>query len=572
MVDKTLDPVETDELGVGTPQKGSPPATRILVSAGASVQERYRHGVSRRLTAFKLASVLAENDQGLPGRMVELQEEMLEKDTRMRSALAVRMAAVLSTKWEILPSDEDDEEAVDVAKQFEADFRQANHRQLMMWQLEAVAKPFAVTWQVWGYREGRVAPIKWKRVSQKRFRWDFEEDQLLIMPKADMSTAEPLPPYETVRTVYQDVPDHIMRSGLLRCLMWTFLFKSDTLKDWLALTEKWGIPGRVAKIPRGDYLDRDILRKVRADVRSIGADLSAVLPNDATLETFAGPGGQVMQKELVEYLDRAIVQVILGHELSAQAANGGGPYGVSAAKEVRQDIRQSDCISLDETLERDVALPYVGFNLGWNKLHLTPKFKHAYEEEIDQKALSEVWTKIAERFPGLPFSKTQIRSTMNIAVPKGVDMSKESDAVFGVAQTAVAVAQGLTQPQLPLSVGQEEGGSGSPDQAVVPIGTENAADGTETLDASPSRRPAPSHDTIAQLVSHAVAQTEAEMVKLGAPLRKLVEQAAAESWTVDYLASQITQLYRRLSLSRTTKVLGDKLIVARLYGRVSRKA
>ena len=544
------------------------PETRPAISSG--VPDRYRDLFTRNITAGTIATAMDEADAGYPDMIAQLIEEVLEKDIRMRSAFQLRMLAVTCTNWTILPAREDDLEAQEYADFVSEQIDESQFRQLCLLQHSAVAMPFAVTWQSWGLRDGYAVPVKYQRQSPRCFAWDIETDELQMLVGKYGTERAPIPPFETVRSVYTDLGGSPVRAGLGRHLLWFALFKHSNLRHWIHYIEKYGMPMRVATLPSEDFLDPEMVEGVMSRLKAVGADLSAVMPEGSTLDVKALSVGDPIHRVLCDYIDVAEARLILGHELSSGSSPGSGQLGVSAAKDVRQEIRESDCMMLQEDIRRDVFRPMIIFNFGEDKAVLTPRLKFFYEEPVDQQQVANTYATMARYFPDLAQSRTQIRSTFGWDPPADADFEEESDAIFAHIPAAPGFGGGEKGvPDPDNAPGDVDKPGGAPD-----AGDEDDEDEEQRVDLRPvnseqSRRRAlpPSERNVQRLIADGEARSKAELLALRKPIRDVLKRAGAERWNEAMTVRALTQLYRRLNLSKTARVHAEKSVTARLFGR-----
>lgn len=567
-------PVLYDATGTEIPLSGTPPTGDYVVTEG--YWNRYRDYPSKDLTPMKLASILDAADAGDPRQLIQLEEEILEKDSKTGSVFQLRSAAVLSTPREYVAAD-DSPEAAAIADWMQHMLDGINFEEMLANQLDAIPKPFAVTWIEWGVTpDGFNYPCKFTGLNQRFFRWAPNEDVLLFQPDPmDANYGTPLAPYTTVRSMYRARRDHPTRAGLLRPIVWLYLFKMFAMKDWASWTDRYGMPIRTLKIAREDFLNPRLFTEVRASLRRLGSDASGIFPNDSTLEVMSPITGEPVFKAWIEYIDTAVAQAVLGHELSSQGGRGqGGTYGVSAAKEVRHDILSADCEMLSADVYRDILVPMVGFNFGWDKIHLTPQLYFEYELPVDQQQTANVYATIAKSFPDLPWSRQQLRETFNIDTPTDI-VEDETDSILP-AKTA-APGFGIGDPNAP---------GADPSGTPVPGGTPPAAEWRRIASTAGSpmtrqhqilrnrsqrtrRRLSLGQGVLNKLGDKAVDASRAEIVAFRKPIETLVARAVDEDWAPGKLVVELARLYPKLGIAKTRQKALETFALSRLYGHVN---
>lgn len=84
-----------------------------------------------------------------------------------------------------------------------------------------------------------------------------------------------------------------IRSGLARLAAWAFLFKSYTLKDWMAFLEVYGMPLRVGKYgASSSQAERRVLIQA---VRDLSSDAAAIIPKEMEIEFIEAAGAVAMR-------------------------------------------------------------------------------------------------------------------------------------------------------------------------------------------------------------------------------------------------------------------------------------
>ena len=145
--------------------------------------------------------------------------------------------------------------------------------------------------------------------------------------------AEDIPFDKAIAATYKAKPNKPYGQPLIQTLFWLVEFKNASLQFWVELLERFGTPWVIGKT-EGD-------KNALADeiYNMLGGD-GAVLDteDDIKIETVKDGGNF---KELVEYIDNQIREVILGGNLTANV-KGGSLAAANVHNEVREDLAQAD--------------------------------------------------------------------------------------------------------------------------------------------------------------------------------------------------------------------------------------
>jgi phage gp29-like protein len=145
--------------------------------------------------------------------------------------------------------------------------------------------------------------------------------------------SEDIPFHKVIAATYKAKPNKPYGQPLIQTLFWLVEFKNASLQFWVELLERFGTPWVIGKT-EGDKnaLAEEIYNMLGGDGAVIDAD------DDIKIET-AKNGGNF--KELVEYIDNQIREVILGGNLTANV-QGGSLAAANVHNEVREDLAQAD--------------------------------------------------------------------------------------------------------------------------------------------------------------------------------------------------------------------------------------
>ncbi len=568
-----------DSTGTLVPLSGDPPPSfsPSLVPPGVEreIHDRYRNYPSRDLSPARIEAILELADIGEPLEWIQLCEEMIEKDPKIGSVLHTRTAAVLGIDHNVQAAELEDENSADqtladdIASFCEDALDRGGVDDLLADLLDSIGKPLAVDWIDWGNdATGRIVPLRFQRIPPTHLRWGYTSDSIrvwsptgFVMTKNDIGT--PLDPYTTVRALNNERRDNPTRAGLCRTLVWYYLFKNTSIKDWVTLADRFGMPTRILSLSPDDFRNSEMYEKARGALKMLGSSASGVISNDWKLDmaSAAAKGGADLFNSIITYIDTAIAQLVLGHELSSQGSKGGGQLGISAANQVRQDILEGDCTFLASVLRRDLLTPMVGWNFGWENTRLTPYFEFDLEPAKDLVADANVISTIARTFPTLTYSKQQLRDRYDFnapLTPDGAELSPD-DADDAISAGAVGQAnQPIKAPAIP----------GEPPDVSVSI--------QSTLASRPGSRVKRSRTAAAgrqrkvdAVVKKSAAAGAVETTKWLGQLRTMIREGVAQGLTIPDMAHRISKSYPDFDVTRLETLLHEQLVLVRLFGRNS---
>lgn len=128
-------------------------------------------------------------------------------------------------------------------------------------------------------------------------------------------------------------------------------FKRMTLIDWLAYSEKFGMPGLLGKT--GAQKDSPGWLAMREAVEKFAQDWGAVCSKDESIDLVEAKGGgsNLPYPPLVDRMDRAIVSICRGGDLSTMSQQGDSS-GSNRQQEETEVLEEDDAAMITETLQK----------------------------------------------------------------------------------------------------------------------------------------------------------------------------------------------------------------------------
>lgn len=391
------------------------------VSAGALQREeatsvltgvqRWGGHPSQGLTPPRLAAILLEAETGDPTRYFELAEEMEEKDLHYLGVLGTRKRAVAQLEMTVAAAS-DSVQDVRMAD----DIRELLRRQVLQGALfdvlDAIGKGFSCSEIIWETTAKQWTPrqIKWR--DPRMFEFDHNDGETVRL--RDGARSAPLSPYKYIVHVAKAKSGLPIRGGLARAVSWIWLFKSFSLKDWIAFSEVYGQPYRVGKYhPSATREDKAALLRA---VASIGSDAAAIIPQSMVIEFVEAAKGSSIDvfESMTRFLDEQTSKGVLGQTTTTEVTRGGGSRSLGEVHaNVKREIRASDAAALAATLNRDLVRPFTELNHGPQQRY--PRLLIGWSDDLTLAQRLDYTARFVEQ--GLQVESSQVRDCLGWTDP-----------------------------------------------------------------------------------------------------------------------------------------------------------
>jgi phage gp29-like protein len=325
--------------------------------------EPYSH--SRAINDWTPASIktaLAGMSGGYYASAAGLADSILGDD-RVQAALGTRIKAFLGLPLTFEPSDEKNARAVKAAQDLDLDFWNIAPEQTLYQMLS------------YGWLLGvALVRFNWKRVNG---RWlpefsvwhpsnvRYETKKRLWLAKVVSETGkEQEIPVENSLEWFLFTPygaDRPWTNALIRPLAIPFLMKVYAVGDWARNSEVHGGAIKAVTVP-GSTSD-EVLKKIVKDAQELGSDGVMGLREGQKLELLE-VSENVWQgfQGLISWADKAIATSILGQNMTTEPQ--ANQNGVTGAREVRQDILESDSETAATAIHHGALVWWSLFNYG----------------------------------------------------------------------------------------------------------------------------------------------------------------------------------------------------------------
>ena len=548
------------------------------------LQREFDEHPARGITPARLASIMAQAEQGDLVAQLELADDMEERDAHLFAELSKRRGAITGIDWSVEAPDNPSAQEKALTDQVRdwCEMLQATANGVtggmsvvLGSMTDAVLKGFSPQEMVWDYvgdGSGRkvlvpkltAQPQRWFTTSADRRRFLLRSQTQMTESTADLPgvMGEELLPLAWLMHVHPARNGYLARMSLARVLFWPYLFKNYAVRDLAEFLEIYGLPLRVGRYPTG--ASEAEKRKLLQAVTAIGHNAAGIIPQGMSLDFEAAAAGtEVPFVAMWDRMDAAESKAILGQTLTASEGQHGTQALGNVHNDVRMDIRQADAQLIADTFTRQLIAPLVALNAPGANPRRLPRLVLDTGEPEDLAAYAEALPKLAAA--GVRIGVKWAAEKLRIPEPaEGEPVLQGAGAPVG----APAAAAGTQPPTgAPQSTPKQPGG---------PAGTKSANDPraplTALLAAALAARvaapaaDAPAPDLIDALVADQAAQWQPMLGPLIEPLLAELERAAAAGESLAAFAARLPALVDRIDAQPLTEHLAQAAFAARLAG------
>lgn len=345
----------------GKPWKKAQLSDEVAVPTISGVRSVWTDTQASGLTPVKLAGMLKNASDGDPRDYLILAEEMEERDAHYASVLGTRKRA-LSGIEPVVHAASDDKQDQMIAEAVRELVAEPEFADLVDDLLDGLGKGYSVVEIIW--KHGALfKPVGYVHRPPQWFTFDRLSGQEIRLINGSHIEGEPLAPFKFIAHRPKLKTGLSMRGGLARLVAWAFLFKSYSLKDWMAFLEVFGMPLRIGTY--GSNASADDIRTLVRAVTNLGSDAGAVIPESMRIElkeAAGSKGGAEGFLAICKYLDEQVSKAVLGQTMTADS--GSSQAQAKVHNEVRHDILRADARQLGSTINRDLVAPFVALNYG----------------------------------------------------------------------------------------------------------------------------------------------------------------------------------------------------------------
>jgi phage gp29-like protein len=399
-----------------------------------SQNEKEQLRVGSALTPQYITTVLRRADAGYMDLISDMLDEVRETDPHLHSVLFKREVQVSGCAWELRPArrvratkkrDKIVDFCTDVLENLPGFSQILAHLQSAVYHGRAAAENI---WRKDGSKWliERIDTIHSRRLAYAATNWklhlwdaaggtefsNFPGKPFDSFPKGKFIVHTP-----RVRGGYPT------REGLGRVLVWYSVFKRWTQRDWMALAEMVGRPGRVGYygtgqvdplkggMPEATPIDQALLEDALINWSSA---VAVKLPDTVKLDFVSATTGHgELHKLLSDHCNSEMSKAALGETLTTEAGNKGARSLGDVHDDVRLMIALWDSRCLAETVRYFILAPLVRLNFGEGAP--VPEIVFTVEPSDSLNAVAERYQKLAAA--GLDIGQEHVRDVFGIPEP-----------------------------------------------------------------------------------------------------------------------------------------------------------
>ena len=311
----------------------------------------------------------------------------------------------------------DDKAALEIADAVNEDIiSHADSMDLIKNALDALGKGFSVNEIIWDTSGSRWKPETFMFRDPRWFAYD-KESGVLSLRDAYGLELHPLEPYKFIVHEPNLLSGKQITSGLSFTALFYWLVKTYDVTSWAAFADRFGYPVRLGKY--GRKATKEDIATLKRAVAAIGSDVGAVIPDAMAIdiiESKTTAGNSEVYEKIAEWADKQLSKLVLGQTASSEGTPG--KLGDSQDQQaVRQDILKADVRQLEQTLNRDLVIPYVDFNFGAQEKY--PKLRIKYVEPKNVQLIVDSVTKLVPL--GFKVKAQEMHALLGLSAPEKDD-------------------------------------------------------------------------------------------------------------------------------------------------------
>ena len=394
------------------------------------------------LTPLKVHALLTQAEAGNMNAMLALFEDMEERDLHLLAEMSKRKRTVAKLDWSIKApknADANEQKYTEVISELMGIIE--NFEDIITDSLDAIGKGFSCHELHW-VREGNVWLIndmQW-HVPQRFIIDPFNQRELLLAGNG-LGDDEPLWENAWLVHTHKAKSGYLVRGGLHRALVWSYVFKNYSVRDLAEFLEIYGLPLRLGTYPAG-ATNGEKLTLLRA-VMEIGHRAAGIIPQGMMIDfKEAAKGSSDPFMDMIKWCEMSQSKAILGGTLTSQADGKSSTNALGKVHdETRLEIRDSDAKQLASSISRDVIGALMRINYPNVSPRRYPKFVFDLAETEDIGVYSEALPKLVGIGMQIPAPWAHKRL--------GIPMVSGDEPVLAVPQTTNPTTQAPLTAQLP---------------------------------------------------------------------------------------------------------------------------
>jgi phage gp29-like protein len=383
-------------------------------------------GVSRVdiITPSAIRHAFASAERGYPGAQVSVIRKLIEGDAKATSLFSKRNAAVASKPTVFQPGIGGGANAERGARVFELAMRKLRLREALGHLLQAVPYGYGAAEIEWGtMRDGGrtwVVPVDLILTPADRFRIGVDGmhdrdgkqvrlDELRIYTDIARPSGDDLEAAKWI--VLRFGTEALARAGQGRTAAPLMMGKRFGFRDWLVLSERFGIPMPIATYAK-DVEDwaKDVARLM---IENLGSDGGAVVPEGITLDVKPGVDvSEALQAALIEFCNREMSTLVNGSTDATDSTEGGSYARANVHGDVRFESVADDASRLHGAIDSMLATPFAHFN----DVYAAPLMRQQIARDFSPTVLVSLAAQMKNEL-GIDVSKSQLYGDTGLRPP-----------------------------------------------------------------------------------------------------------------------------------------------------------
>jgi len=399
------------------------------------------------LTPAKLANLLIDTEAGNLKAQCELADDV-EEDAHVFTGVSKRKQQVAAFNWDVVTTDDATTEEKDAAEKVKTILvGMINLEDLILDMMDALLKGFSCLEIAWEYTGFEWIPKIYHRPASW-FTTRPEDRNKLLLRNAGMG--EELQPLGWITHIHKSKSGYLTRAGLIRVVVWPYLFLNYSVRDLAELLEIYGIPIGLGKYPRNaSDAEKNTLLKA---LINIGHNARGIIPEGMAIDFLdaAKPSSADPFTVMIEWAQNSISKATEGGTLTSNS-NGGTKTNALGNVHERAfwQLGTSDGKQVQSTLTRDLIYPLAMLNsrkpIRMGKI----KFQFDLQDSSDDKSFAETLKTLTESGMGKHIPVSWVREKLRIPAPKDGEATLDSAAPAPTVQAALS-------KQLPAPANNED--------------------------------------------------------------------------------------------------------------------
>lgn len=393
------------------------------------------------LTPLKIHALLTQAEAGSMNAMLALFEDMEERDLHLLAEMSKRKRAVAKLDWTIKApknADSNEQKYTDAISEMLGTIE--NFEDIITDCLDAIGKGYSCHELRW-VREGNVwliEDMQWHLPN--RFIIDPFNQRELLLAGNGLGDDEKLWENAWLVHTHKAKSGYLVRGGLHRALVWSYVFKNYSVRDLAEFLEIYGLPLRLGTYPAG-ATDSEKFTLLKA-VMEIGHRAAGIIPQGMMIDfKEAAKGSSDPFMDMIKWCEMSQSKAILGGTLTSQADGKSSTNALGKVhEETRLEIRDSDAKQLAASISRDVIGALMRINYPDVSPRRYPKFAFDTSENEDISVFAEALPKLVGVGMQIPTEWGHKKL--------GIPMAGDGDKVLMIAQTDSKASQASLTQQL----------------------------------------------------------------------------------------------------------------------------